>query len=206
MRLLLFTIIIILFTTAHSQGYRGNRFSISYQPGYSVVGYLSEPFFLIGHHKFDVSYSISNHFSIGLNASYTKTKEKVYYWASSDNVFEIRDKLIGLKLSYFRKKQESFSPFGRYFAVGFDFGMQNTLRTELVYSNEYKEGVKERYFYDSKYRNNVGILSFYFGRNFLIKQRFLFGYGFQAGLKVLNYKNQPMRHFAKPHFNIGYIF
>lgn len=206
MRIIILLIVIVFFQTSFSQGYRGKRFSVSYQPGYSMIDFLGEPFFLIGHNKLDISYSISNHFSVGLNASYTKTKEKVYYWVSSDNVFEVRDELIGIKLSYFRKKQESFSPFGRYFAIGLDYGTQNTLRTELEYSDEYKDGVKERDYYDSKYRNNVGIISFYFGRNFLIKQRFLFGYGFQVGLKFLNYKNQPMRHFGKPHFNIGYIF
>lgn len=199
--LLTFCVGIALFS--FSQGYRGKRFSLTYQPGYSMV----EPSYdfkrIMMHNKLNVGCALGKHFSLNLTGSYTNSRTFETPNSSSYRSVQVNDITGGFVINYYYKNFQSFAPLGRYVGFGIDFGSQNTERIEYVPSEpgyapyEYKH-------YDGAKKDRLMIYSFFFGKNFLVKDHFLLGWGVQYGL--CSGTGPVLRHCIKPQFNLGIIF
>jgi hypothetical protein len=183
------------------QGYRGKRFSLTYQPGYSMV----EPSFdfkrIVMHSKLNFGCALGKHFSVNLTGSYTNSRTFESPNSSSYKSVQINDVTGGIVINYYYKNYQSFAPLGRYVGFGVDFGTQNAERIVLK-DNEY--GTDENKYYDGTKKNRLVIYSFYFGKNFLVKDRLLLGWGIQYGL--CSGAGPTLRHCIKPQFNLGIIF
>jgi hypothetical protein len=199
----------LIFSTyfCYSQGYRDNKFSLSYQPAYSLIGTLSTKF--LTHHKVNFGWSVLKHFSINSTFSYSK---KDFFILDSElsgesfdgriyKTFNIKDISGGINILYFRKSMQGYSPIGKYFGVGMDFGKQNSLSTLTNPNNP----LYVFNYYTDLDRETLIMISAFIGRNFLIKEKVLLGYGIQFS-RILNVADQPERQNSKPYFNMGYIF
>lgn len=200
----LFRILFLLLvsaTTALGQGYRGKRFSLAYQPGYSMVNLSYDFGHIIMHQKVNFGMALGKHFSVNLTGSYTNSREMTN--GDYENL-QIKDVTGGITFTYFYKNHQSFAPIGRYFGLGIDIGRQNLERT--VYGDPYYVGgpKQEFLYYDNAETTKLYIFSAFFGKNFLIKERLLLGYGIQYGLCSGN--GPVARHCLKPQFIIGIIF
>jgi hypothetical protein len=187
--------------SSFGQGYRGKRFTFAYQPGYSMLEPPYDFKHIMMHHKANVGFALSKHFSVHLTGSYTNSRE---FQDFSYESLQVKDLTGGISFLYFFKNHQSFAPIGRYFGIGLDFGRQNLLRT--VYGEpEYEGGpLEENLYYDDVESTSLMIYSAYFGKNFLIKERLLLGYGVQFGWS--SGEGPKSRHFLKPQFNLGFIF
>jgi len=200
-------ILLLLLNTTFSQGYRGKRFSVSYQPGYSFLGYFSpEDLHGLIHNKLSVGFALSDQISVNGTISNT-IRDSIQY--RGYEAYNIQDFTLGINFLYFKKVLNAHTPIGKYIGLGFEYGEQNSSRTvDIPVPSSWGWGANayrtEDYF-DNFERVPLMIVSIYFGRNFLIKEKFLFGYGIQGGIS-LTQNNQPSRHFGKPFFNFGYIF
>ena len=193
-----------LFLSSNSigQGYNGKRFTFTYQPAYSMVDFVSEKFVL--HQKLILGYSVSKNFSIDLHVSDSRSKLYVSNYGNIKPTFQIHDFLIGGSIFYHRKFHHSYAPLGRYYGIGLDIGQQNSLREVTVPSEYYYDEEYVYEFYDDVNRVRMILVSAYFGRNFLFKEKIFFGYGLQLGIGLE--ENQPLRHFGKPYINCGILF
>lgn len=203
MNKLLLIVLLCCTQTTFSQGYRGKRFSLSYQPGYSMLNPSYDFKNLILHHRLNLGFVIGKHFTINLNGSYTNSRETL----SFDNYesVQVNDVSGGISFCYFYKNHQSFAPLGRYIGISFDYGTQNKAR--IVYGLPLYDGYppEEYQYYDKQEKTSLMIMSIFTGKNFLIKEKILLGYGIQFGLVVKG--NGPvLRHFIKPQFNIGFLF
>lgn len=195
-RLTLLFLLILQITLA--QGYRNHRFSLSYQPAYSFFNYLElDPMTPISHHKLNLGCALGKHFSVNLTGQHSFGGRE-----ATGNLGEtilISDQLVGLQFNYFRKLHNSFTPIGTYWGVSFEYGMQNDTREEIV-------DIYTLIHIDDTNREPFAVISIHTGRNYLIKERLLLGFGLQFGLAVMNTEDQPQRYLGKPTFNIGFIF
>ncbi len=194
-------VICIFSQVSYSQGYRGRKFSFSYVPGYSMVDPSFDFLHIICHQKLNLGYSFAKHWSLNLIGSYTNSRTMTN---PKYEEIQIKDITYGVSINYFKKKHQSFAPVGRYMGLSFEFGSQNLERVE--YSPPYYSGgpLQEDFFYNDQNRGKLIIFSANFGKNYLIKDRFLLGYGIQYGFCS---KGGPtLRHFIKPQFNLGIIF
>ena len=183
-----------------SQGYRGNKFSISYQPGYSMIDPSYDFKHVIFHQKMNLGFSIADHWSINLIGSYTNSRTMKN---SKYNEFQIKDYTGGLSINYFKRRKQCFAPIGRFVGFSVEYGSQNQERIEYVTINQGSQLFKLK-FYDSESRGSLMIFSVNTGKNYLIKDRYLLGYGIQYGISTGN--GPAVRHFIKPQFNFGIIF
>ena len=192
---------VLVASISHGQGYRGKRFSLAYQPGYSMVDLSYDFGHIIMHQKLNLGMTLGKHFSVNLTGSYTNSREMTN--GTYENL-QINDITGGITFSYFYKNHQSFAPIGRYFGIGVDFGRQNLERIVIeeqtdpyYYASEYK-------YYDNEETTRLFIFSAFFGKNFLIKEKLLLGYGIQYGICSGN--GPVARHCIKPQFIIGLIF
>jgi hypothetical protein len=118
----------------------------------------------------------------------------------------VNDVSGGISFCYFYKNHQSFAPLGRYIGISFDYGTQNKDRTVYTIDPLYPDYPPgEEKYYDKQEKTSLMIMSIITGKNFLIKEKLLLGYGIQFGLVVKG--NGPvLRHFIKPQFNIGFLF
>lgn len=150
--------------------------------------------------------------TVGLTGSMVKAKLDGYGNDYDSTYMFVKDQTVGLNLFYHRQIKHGFAPGGKYFGIRIDYGMQNgrTLVQNSSYDPEYAENCSscdEEYgmdiFYDDRNRQSFWIFSLVFGRNMILKDRYLFGYGIQWGWNTG--ENQPMRYIAKPFINLGVI-
>lgn len=196
-----FVVLFVLTSTA--QGYRGKRFSVSYQPSYSMV---NPPFGfnkMLLYNRVNVGFAVGNHLTVNLSGQYGKSKEKEWRRGDFDN-FGINDITGGISLLYFRKFHQNYAPIGRYMGIGFEYGIQNATREEINPDNEYNPYI----YYDNQETASLMVISAYFGRNFLAKEKFLFGWGIQYGWCIGDkHAYAPSaRMLLKPNFTFGIIF
>ena len=191
--------------SSNAQGYRGKRFSVAYQPSYALAGFYTFNR-MIMYNRVNLGFALGDHLTVNLSGQYGKTKEKEWSGGGYEN-FGINDITGGISLLYFRKFHQNYAPIGRYMGIGFEYGQQNAGRTILEpvegssYSNELD-------YYDSEERTSLMVISAYFGRNFLAKEKFLLGWGIQYGWCMGDKANQTpsMRMLVKPNFTFGIIF
>lgn len=188
-------------SSAFGQGYRGKRFSLAYQPGYSMVDLSYDFGHIIMHQKLNFGVALGKHFSVNLTGSYTNTREMT---SGSYENLQIKDVTGGITFTYFYKNHQSFAPIGRYFGLGIDIGRQNLERTIFVASPYIGNPPSEFRYYDNEETTKLYIFSAFFGKNFLIKERILLGYGIQFGL--CSGTGPVARHCIKPQFIFGFIF
>lgn len=194
-RVLLLSVVFLFVSFAgYTQGYRGKRFSFSYKPSYNVASGSWPLRYWIYYHDVDLGFALSDHWSVNVRGMYGTHKMQPvngFYDA------EINDLTVGLSFSYFRKQMQSFAPVGKYIRFGLDYGKQNSAREV--------DGISV---YDGFERIDLIIPSVTFGRNFLIKEWLLFGYGLQTGwcFGDPEKRSPKARQLFKPHFNIGIIF
>lgn len=203
--LLRFGLIVLLASSnTFGQGYRGKRFTASYQPAISMINPPYDFGHLMMHHKLNVGFAIGKHLSINLTGSYTNTREWTdFYLYQHYTSMQINDLSGGINIMYYYKNFQSFAPLGRYVGLGIEYGRQNTDR-EVSYIdpvNYYKE--IDRY-YDNTKTGRLILFSVIFGKNYVIKNNLLLGYGIQFGMT--NGTGPILRHCIKPQFTIGYIF
>lgn len=194
---LLFTLILAISFggTINAQGLNGKRFTFSYQPGYSfTLGYYQDIDFML-HHRANLGFALSDHWTV--NASFLYSHRETRHSSYED--FIINDMGGGISFLYFRKIHQSFAPNGRYMGFGFDYGTSNGKHLNPNITDDSKE-----YSYSELGKTNLMVASAIFGRNFIIKDHILIGYGIQWGFTIGAY--QPQRHLGKPFFNLGLIF
>jgi hypothetical protein len=213
MKLSIFVFTTLISCCLRAQGYRDHHFSVSYQPAYSFIDYFDpERLVLVSHQKINFGFTLGKHFSVSLTSQYSFGKKEGFYGGTPSNAPEgtsdatIKDVLGGIQVNYYRKSKQAFSPNGKYFGLGVEYGMSNSYREILVQSSDSWSYSYPYEFYDDEKRVPIIVVSFYTGRNFIIKERFLLGYGIQAGFVIGGGEGQLMRHFGKPFFNLGYIF
>lgn len=180
---------------ASGQGYRGKRFTIAYQPGYSMLIPTYDFQNIMMHHKLNAGVALGKHLSLNLTGSYTNSRA-----LSSNDYYEsvqVNDVSAGITLQYFYTNFQSFAPIGRYVGLGIDFGMQNSKR-------DLSTETQTIYRYDSQVREKMMMISIYLGKNFLVRERILLGYGVQLG--VITQGDFKFRHCVKPQFIIGIPF
>lgn len=183
-------------------GFRGKKFAISYQPSYS---FLSTNYFIskhvLFHNTLNVDYSPFKFLSLGVSASYLR-KEIIGH--DDYEYVDVNDQTIGISIKYHRQIKHGFAPSGKYIGFRLDFGYQNgeTLEVEPHPDCATCDDVEYLY-YDERARQQVIVYSLIMGRNFIVKDKFLLGYGIQWGLSSGD--NQPWRYLAKPFFNLGII-
>lgn len=205
--IILFVVLTAAVSTSFGQGYRGKRFLAAYSPSYSMVNpsYGFDQFILYNSVK--VGYTLSKHLTINVNGQYGSTKAFSKYGFES---CQIKDISGGVALLYFRKFHQNYAPIGRYMGLRFDYGTQNSFREEVYIPDplypSYTETIE---YYDDQERVSLMVISAEFGRNYLIKEKFLFGYGIQYGFiigsgKMFSAPNA--RQLLKPHFNFGIVF
>lgn len=185
------------------QGYRGKRFMATYSPSYTMI----EPPFgftnFILYNSVKVGYVLSNHFVVNVNGQFGKTNERDF---NRFETFSIKDVSGGISFLYFRKFHQNYAPVGRYMGLRFDYGKQNSVREIPDPEDIYNE--QKLYYYDDQIRTKMMIISAEFGRNYVFKEKFLFGYGIQYGFVLGDtHEDAPKyRQLLKPHFNFGIIF
>ena len=209
---------------AQAQGYRGKRFSLSYQPAYSFYEAYDVSVNPIGHHKFDFGMAFKN---ITLNVTWQHS------FMSQNNHFEleegyiegesqvptnlgdlhVKDIVWGGQINFYKKEKRAFAPFGKYIGFGIEkgFGNSMTADTFYVYVADFRGDIDTSTHYISAYddreRVPITLLSFYIGRNFVFKESFLFGYGIQfSAARPSEFRRPGYFHMAKPFFNFGFIF
>ncbi|WP_107040148.1 hypothetical protein [Brumimicrobium mesophilum] len=205
-KLILFIILVFITIGVNAQsyqGYQGKKFSFSYQPSYVVLNYFSTK--LLAPQTINFTYSPFQHFSIGLSAT---SANKEFFNDYHYKYMHVNDKTIGIAFNYHRKNKGSYSPAGRYIGLKFEYGTQNgeTLQQEEVEVPNCVNCFENLYYYDERGKGKMIVASVIFGRNFILKDHFLLGYGIQWGLIVNDNNNQPMRHMGRPFFNLGIIF
>lgn len=202
--LLIFLIFSLSSSVTFSQGgFRGKKFAISYQPSYS---FLSKQYFIskhvLFHNSLSVLYSPFKFLSFGVSGSYLKKEildHKNYEYV------DVNDQTIGFTVNYHRQIKHGFAPGGKYFGLRVDFGFQNGETLEMKpYSDCATCSDVEHVYYDDRERQQLIVFSLVMGRNLILKDKFLVGYGIQWGLASGD--NQPWRYLAKPFFNLGIIF
>lgn len=191
----------ILATDSFGQGYRGKRFAITYQPGYSMVDYLS--FYFVGHHKLNLGYAVSKHFMINVHGNYSASRELDHYYYEK---YQIKDITAGGSILYFRKIQQSYAPIGRYMGIGFDYGQSNSERVVTIQESPGSSYYYDYYYYDDVDRQTYMFVSAIFGRNYLIKERLLLGWGMNWGFNINNRADQPIRQLGRANITCGFIF
>lgn len=213
--LFLLILSLTLYTSVlHAQGYRGKRMEIDYNPAYSMANPIYGFSSLFLSHRLNFGYALSNHWMINLNGQFASSRPLNIIGTGIISELNIKDISGGFSFLYFRKFHQGYAPVGRYMGVGVDFGTQNTWRVEsdTVSYGFGQYDITDRYFYDDKEPGSMICVYAIFGRNYLIRERYLFGYGIQYGYVLGNDGiedagvNLSYRHVIKPHFKIGILF
>lgn len=200
----LFALFLFLFPLViNAQGYRGKKFTISYQPGYSMVNPSFEFNRIMMHNKLNLGFAISKHLSINLLGSYTNSRGMATEKYSTTTM-QVKDITGGISVNYFKKKTQSFAPIGRFIGLSIEFGSQNLYRTEYGPPIYPGNPPSEYTYYDNLNRGKLILYSVVFGKNYLLKEKFILGYGIQYGL--CSNGGPIYRHLIKPQFNLGIIF
>lgn len=197
-----FLILMLIFfqhNSIFSQGYRGKRFSISYQPGYSMVTPSYDFKSIIMHQKVNVGFAIAKHWSVNLIGAYTNSREMQN---SNFQTLQVKDITGGVSINYFKKNLQSFAPIGRFVGLSIEVGSQNLVRNGFILVN-IPPTPKPMDYYDTQKRGSLVLISAIFGKNFLIKEHIIFGYGVQFGYCTGG--GPYYRHLIKPQFNFGII-
>lgn len=224
MKKIILSIILVVLTIqiGFAQGYKNKRFAASYEYGYSFLGrYFIYDSNVLSRHTGSLSYALSRRFSIDAKFNYAKktlnANEGVFGLGSRDFIgysefsqlteysgfrnAMIEDFTFGVSIKYFAKSNGCYAPIGKYFALGFEQGFQNGATvlppTDI---NEQPELA-----YDRTARETLRLISFTYGRNVLLKEKFLLGYGLTMSISQFRFL-QFRRHIARPFISLGYIF
>ena len=216
-RTLLIILLLAGVESLNAQGFQEKRFSASYEIGPSFLGrnFLWDRFIVL-RNSLEVHYALSKRFTVGLGVNYARKNlpdstaflsltSKEFGFQESQfltGYFEkalVSDFTISLRLRYYAKRNGSFAPIGSYFGLSFDQGFQNTV-------SEYLDEFGGVYYsYDSKDRGMLSLLTATFGRNIILQQKFLIGYGMTLGYNLTR-ENQFRRYVSRPFVNLGILF
>lgn len=205
-----------------SQGYKDKRFSTSYEYGYSMLGrFFTFDRFVLSRHTLDASYTLSRRLSVGLRFNYAKKtlpadilvgtlgNDKIFtlYGGTNDGTFRsamIEDLSFGISLRYFAKSNGCYAPIGKYFALGYERGSQNSTRlVEEIYSGS--SNPDRIYVYDRAVKETLQVFSVTYGRNILIYDKILVGYGLTMSFNQNRFQ-QFRRFMGRPFINVGILF
>lgn len=217
-------LLILLFVAAadslNAQGFQDKRFSASYEIGPSFLGrFLIWDQFILLRNSLEIHYALSKRFTIGVGVNYARknlpdslsiislTRKPNFEFDVEDlplqnGVFTqalVSDLTISIRLRYYARKSGSIAPLGSYFGLSFDQGFQNSV-------TEYENTLGEIGFrYDKTNRTMLSLVTATFGRNIILKQKFLLGYGMTLGYNITR-ENQLRRYAARPFVNLGILF
>jgi len=218
-RILFLLVLIVSIPQAYAQGYKDKRFSASYELGYSMLGrILTWDIHILSRHTFDASYTLSKRFSVGARFNYAKKtlpadiaagtlgqRDFFNTFGSINGTFKnamIEDVTFGISLRYFAKSNGCYAPIGKYFAIGYEQGRQNG--TTLISQNN-SSGSNAVYSYGRDNRTTLRLMSITYGRNILVYDKVLLGYGMTVSAN--QFRNLQFRRFiARPFVNVGIVF
>ncbi len=171
--------------SAKAQDHRGHRFSVSVEPGISFLKFNEFP---VLHNRLSIGMVLGK--QLELKAQYLNTTNTYDH----GTLYSIRtnDVAYGLSILVYIRNNGAIAPVGRFIGAGIYIGTQND---NYIYSHS--EGVE---------KVSLAVVTSQFGRNFLFKTRFKFGYGIEWGLSLLNTKKIYSRYLIKPTFTFGFMF
>jgi hypothetical protein len=204
---------------AFSQGYKDKRFSASYELGYSMLGrFLTWDRFVLSRHTLDASYTLSKRFSVGARFNYAKKtlpadiiagtlgqRDFFNTFGQVNGTFKnamIEDITFGISIRYFAKSNGCYAPIGKYFAIGYEQGRQNGTTLIVQGTSSSSDDV---YSYGRENRTTLRLLSITYGRNILVYDKVLLGYGMTMSVNQLR-ELQLRRFIARPFVNVGFVF
>jgi long-subunit fatty acid transport protein len=201
-----------------AQGFQNKRFSASYELGPSFLGrhFIYDRIILL-RNSLEIYYALNKRFTVGVGLNFIRRDIDTATIASMaltskafgfnpntlNHTFStstiVSDFTLSIGFRYFAQKYGSLAPLGRYFGLSFEQGFQNAFY-------EYVDADGEtRMKYDSGNRVPLSLVSATFGRNIILNQKFMLGYGMIMGYNITR-ENQFRRYTARPFINLGILF
>lgn len=217
-KLLLCILLLAAVNSLEAQGFQDKRFSASYELGPSFLGrqVLYDRIILL-RNSLEMHYALNKRFTVGVGLNFTRrdidsavigfmgltSKEFGFRPSTLPHAYTtatiISDLTLSIRLRYYARKNGSVAPLGSYFGLSFDQGFQNSFYEYIDAQGE------TRMKYDKGNRVPLSLVSATFGRNIILKQKFILGYGMTLGYNITR-ENQFRRYIARPFVNFGILF